>query len=225
MNIILYLIIFVMGTFFGSFYTLAVYRIPKKIDIVKTHSFCPNCNHKLGFWELIPVWSYIFLGGKCKECKQKIRPRYFILEVLSGLTYVLIAIALKLDFLTLNVNELINLAFLALYLVALFIISGIDKERRVIQKSVLYYVLVIFVMYIIYLYIIDNTSIYRYMMYLTAAIILLIVDAINLTRTAKDSYVISKNENANKNLPIGFYLGISNVISLIVYLFINNWCM
>ena len=50
MNIILYIIIFTMGTLFGSFYTLAIYRIPEKIDIVKTHSFCPNCNHKLGFF-------------------------------------------------------------------------------------------------------------------------------------------------------------------------------
>ena len=78
MNVFLYIIIFIMGTLFGSFYTLAVYRIPKKLDITHTHSFCPNCGHKLGVFELIPVWSYIFLGGKCKKCKQKIRPRYFI---------------------------------------------------------------------------------------------------------------------------------------------------
>ena len=97
MNAVLYVIIFIMGTLFGSFYSLAVYRIPKRIDIVKTHSFCPNCNHKLGFFELIPILSYIFLGGKCKECKQKIRPRYIILEILSGIVFVLIFISLKID--------------------------------------------------------------------------------------------------------------------------------
>ena len=47
MNIFLYAIIFICGTMFGSFYTLAVYRIPKNIDIVKKHSYCPNCNQKL----------------------------------------------------------------------------------------------------------------------------------------------------------------------------------
>ena len=97
MDIFLYIIIFIMGTVFGSFYTLAVYRIPKKIDITHTHSFCPNCKHKLGFFELIPVWSYLLLGGKCKECKQKIRPRYLIIEICSGIAFVLIAIASKLD--------------------------------------------------------------------------------------------------------------------------------
>ena len=82
MNIFLYVIIFIIGTVFGSFYTLAVYRIPKNIDIVKKHSYCPNCNHKLGFFELIPILSYICLGGKCKSCKQKIRIRYLLLELL-----------------------------------------------------------------------------------------------------------------------------------------------
>ena len=52
MNIFFYIIIFVIGTLFGSFFTLAVYRIPKKIDIISKHSFCPKCGHKLGFLEL-----------------------------------------------------------------------------------------------------------------------------------------------------------------------------
>ena len=190
-NIILYTIIFIMGTVFGSFYTLAVYRIPKKLDIVKTHSFCPNCNHKLGFWELIPVWSYLLLGGKCKKCGQKIRPRYLILEILSGLTYVLLAYALKFDVYELSTESCIQFAFYALYFVAIFLIAGIDKEQRKIEKSVLYYALAILLIYIIYLCIIDNTSIYRYIMYLTAIALLLVIDTLNLKNNAKNSYIIS----------------------------------
>ena len=91
MNTFIYIIIFIIGTLFGSFYTLAVYRIPKRQDITHTHSYCPNCNHKLGFLDLIPILSYIFLGGKCRYCKQKIRPRYLILELLSGILFVVIA--------------------------------------------------------------------------------------------------------------------------------------
>ena len=114
MDIFLYIIIFIMGTVFGSFYTLAIYRIPNKIDITHTHSFCPNCHHKLGFFELIPVWSYIFLGGKCKECKQKIRPRYLIIEIISGISLCLIAYVAKISFWNLNVKTLIDIAFLVL---------------------------------------------------------------------------------------------------------------
>ena len=190
MNVFLYIIIFIMGTLFGSFYTLAVYRIPKKIDIIYTHSFCPNCGHKLGFWELIPVWSYLILGGKCKQCKQKIRPRYFILEILSGLSFVLLAYGLKINANNLNVNTLIKMLFIVLYLVGIFIIAGIDKEERKIEKSVLYYGIMVSCAYIIYLCIMGQTSIYRYVMYLVTLIILLIIDTENQITKAKQSYII-----------------------------------
>lgn len=190
MNVFLYIIIFIMGTLFGSFYTLAVYRIPKKIDIIYTHSFCPNCGHKLGFWELIPVWSYLFLGGKCKQCKQKIRPRYFILEILSGLSFVLLAYSLQINANNLNINILIKMLFIVLYLTGIFIIAGIDKEERKIEKSVLYYGIMVSCAYIIYLCIMGQTSIYRYVMYLVTLIILLIIDTENQITKAKQSYII-----------------------------------
>lgn len=191
MEIFLYIIVFIMGTLFGSFYTLAIYRIPNKLDITHTHSFCPNCKHKLGFFELIPVWSYIFLGGKCKECKQKIRPRYLIIEILSGVFFVLLVFASKINFYNLQINKLIELGFMVLYLSAIAIIAGIDKEKREIEKSVIYYALGVFVAYIIYLCIIDKASIYRYVMYLSTIVILLIIDTLKLKSKAKTSYVVS----------------------------------
>lgn len=190
MNIFLYIIIFIMGTLFGSFYTLAVYRIPKKIDIIHTHSFCPNCGHKLGFWELIPVLSYLLLGGKCKKCKSKIRPRYFILEVLSGFTFVLIAYSLKIDAYNLHISSIIRFGFIVLYLACIFIIAGIDKDERRIEKSVLYYGVMVSCIYIIYLCIMGQTSIYRYVMYLVTFIILLILDTEYQIKMAKQSYLI-----------------------------------
>lgn len=190
MNIFLYIIIFIMGTLFGSFYTLAVYRIPKKIDIIHTHSFCPNCGHKLGFWELIPIWSYLFLGAKCKKCNSKIRPRYFILEILSGFTFVIIAYCLKINAYNIYLSNIIRFAFVVLYLVCIFIISGIDKDERKIEKSVLYYGIMVSCAYIIYLCIMGQTSIYRYVMYLVTLIILLIIDTEYQITKAKQSYYI-----------------------------------
>lgn len=104
MNTILYALIFIIGTLFGSFFTLAVYRIPLGKDITHERSFCPNCNHKLGFFDLIPILSYIFLGGKCRYCKQKIRPRYLLLEIASGIIFVLFAVSLRLNLFTTNIN-------------------------------------------------------------------------------------------------------------------------
>jgi leader peptidase (prepilin peptidase)/N-methyltransferase len=190
MNIFLYVIIFAMGITFGSFYTLAVYRIPKKIDIVKTHSFCPNCGHKLGFFELIPVLSYIILGGKCKECKQKIKSRYLILELLSGIVFVLIALGLNIKIDNIKIDTLIRFAFIILYLVAIFLIAGIDKDYKKIEKSVLYYGFVVSLCYIIYLCIVGSSNIYRYVMYLITLIILLFIDNIKQIKEAKESYLI-----------------------------------
>ena len=89
LDIYLYIMIFIMGTLFGSFFTLASYRIPRKLDIVKTRSFCTKCNHKLGFFDLIPVFSYICHLGKCKYCKEKISIRYLMFELFSGFVFVL----------------------------------------------------------------------------------------------------------------------------------------
>ena len=97
MDYIIYILIFCIGTLFGSFFTLAVYRIPQRKDITHTRSFCPKCNHKLNFWDLIPILSYIFLGGKCKNCKQKIRIRYLILELLGGVIFVLFALIFNIN--------------------------------------------------------------------------------------------------------------------------------
>lgn len=190
MNIFFYCIIFAIGITFGSFYTLAVHRIPKRQDITHTHSYCPNCNNKLGFFELIPVFSYIFLGGKCKHCGEKIRIRYLMLEVLSGIVFVTLAMGLRLDIHNLNIPSLIFFGFSSLYITCIFLIAGIDKENRKIDKNVLYYGIIIGIIYIVYLYIVEKVSIYRYVMYLLAFLGLLIADNITLRKYAKNSYII-----------------------------------
>lgn len=189
MNTFLYIIIFMIGTLFGSFYTLAVFRIPKRQDITHTHSYCPNCNHKLGFLDLIPIMSYVFLGGKCRYCKDKIRPRYLILEALSGILFVAIAFLMKFNIETLNVAKIAQYCFMVLYLTFIVLICGIDKENRKIDKLVSIYGIVISIMYMVYLCIVEQANIYRYGIYLIFYIIVLLLDTITLKRYAKNSYV------------------------------------
>lgn len=122
MNIFFYLLLFIIGTLFGSFYTLAVYRIPKRQDIVHTHSYCPNCHHELGFLDLIPIISYVFLRGQCRYCKQKIRPRYLILEILSGILFVVIAFFMKFSIETLSITKIVEYSFMVLYLTFIILI-------------------------------------------------------------------------------------------------------
>ncbi len=191
MDIFLYIIIFIMGITFGSFYTLAVYRIPKGQDIVHTHSYCPKCNHKLNIIDLIPIFSYLFLKGKCRYCKEKIRPRYFIIELISGIFFVTVAYLMKLSIYNISTIKIFDLIFIILYFTFIVLIVGIDKENRTINKPVLMYGIIISIMYIIYLYIIEKTSIYRYVIYLLCLAILLLVDTIILKKRAKNNYTYS----------------------------------
>lgn len=188
MEIFFYLIIFIIGTLFGSFYTLAVYRIPKRQDIVHTHSYCPNCNHKLGLLDLFPIFSYILLGGKCRYCKQKIRPRYLILEMLSGALFVIMAYALKLSIFNLNKIAIIEFCFIVLYITFVILISGIDKENRNMDKAVNIYGITISIIYMVYLCIVEKANIYRYGIYLILYIAILIFDTITLKKKAQSTY-------------------------------------
>lgn len=189
MNILLYILIFIIGTVFGSFFTLAIYRIPKRQHIIHTHSYCPNCNHKLRFLDVIPVFSYIFLLGRCRYCKEKIRPRYFILEILSGFTFIIIAYLMKFSVDNLSPILLAKGAFMVLYLCFVFIMAGIDAENRKIEKSISMYGILLSIAYIIYLCVVEKVSIRRYIIYLLLYIFILTIDTITLKKYAKNSYV------------------------------------
>ncbi len=193
MNIILYIIIFIIGSLFGSFFTLAVYRIPLNQDITHKRSYCPNCNHRLSFLDLIPIVSYLCLGGKCRYCKQKIRPRYLCLEILSGIVFVLFAMSIKLNIFSFveNIPLIIYFCFSLLYFVTLFIIAGIDKEKHEIQKSVLLFGYIIEIVYIIYLYIVGaDTNIYKYVIYLALIAIIEFLNIIILRKKAENNYTL-----------------------------------
>ena len=189
MEIFFYGIIFIIGILFGSFYTLAIYRIPKREDILYTHSYCPNCHHKLGLFDMFPIFSYLFLRGKCRYCKEKIRPRYLILELLSGILFVTIAYLIGLNFYSLNVIKIVEYSFIILYLTFIILISEIDKENRKIDKAINIYGIIISLMYMVYLYIVGETNIYRYGIYLICYIIILVFDTITLKKYAKSTYV------------------------------------
>jgi len=190
-QIIIYIAIFCIGTLFGSFFTLAVYRIPLKRDITHERSFCPNCNHKLTFLDMIPILSYLCLGGKCRYCKQKIRPRYLLLEILSGIVFVLFAVSIKLNVLESSISAIVYFVFGLLYLATLFIIAGIDKEKIRVEKSVLLFGYLVEVLYIVYLYIVEkDPNIYRYVIYLVIICTLVLLDTLVLRKKAKNSYPI-----------------------------------
>lgn len=80
-------VIFIFGTLLGSFYNVVGYRMPKGESIVSPPSHCPNCNHRLSLFELIPIFSYLIQFGKCRNCKKTISPFYPIFELCSGILF------------------------------------------------------------------------------------------------------------------------------------------
>ena len=85
--------IFLIGISIGSFLNVCIYRIPKKEDIVFERSHCMSCGNVLKWYELIPLFSFLVQGGKCRNCKTKLSVQYPLIELLNGLIYVWIFMA------------------------------------------------------------------------------------------------------------------------------------
>lgn len=89
MDIFFYVFFFILGICWGSFLNVLTYRIPIGENIAKGRSHCTNCGTTLKALDLIPVFSFIFLKGKCRYCKSKISWRYPLYELFVGLLFVL----------------------------------------------------------------------------------------------------------------------------------------
>lgn len=126
-------IVFVFGTVIGSFLNVLIYRLPIGMDFKKGNSICTSCKHKLNWKDLFPLFSWIFLGGKCRYCKAKISSRYPIVEALNGASYVLVYLFLSGG----NAIEGLNLKLLGYMVVmsALIVVSWIDFEHQIIPDS------------------------------------------------------------------------------------------
>lgn len=89
-NTILYLYIFVIGIVIGSFLNVVIYRVPKELSFVKGRSFCPHCQAPIKGYHNVPVFSYLWLRGKCADCGEPISIRYPLVELFAGLMAILI---------------------------------------------------------------------------------------------------------------------------------------
>lgn len=122
------IMIFILGLIFGSFYNVVGYRLPNNMSIVFPQSHCPNCNHKLKFYELIPVLSYIFLLGRCKVCKKRISFSYPFFEIVTGILFLISYVQFGL-----SLKFFISITFISI----LIIISISDIRYYIIPDEVL----------------------------------------------------------------------------------------
>ncbi len=87
-----YLFIFAIGTVIGSFLNVCIFRIPRREDIVKMRSRCVSCGRQLRWYDMVPLFSYLFLRGKCRYCKTELSLRYPLVEAANGVLYVMVVL-------------------------------------------------------------------------------------------------------------------------------------
>jgi leader peptidase (prepilin peptidase)/N-methyltransferase len=80
--------IFITGLAFGSFLNVCIYRLPLGLSVITPRSACPECKEPIASYDNIPVLSWLILGGRCRHCETKISPRYWMIELLTGLLFV-----------------------------------------------------------------------------------------------------------------------------------------
>jgi len=87
MDLLIFILFFVLGLIVGSFLNVVIFRFKKKESVLKERSYCPKCKKKLEVWDLVPVLSFLFLGGKCRYCKKPISIQYPLVELVTAVLF------------------------------------------------------------------------------------------------------------------------------------------
>ena len=101
LELVPYMIVFIFGIVIGSFLNVCIYRLPLGESVVVAPSHCMVCGGKLRWFDMVPVVSWIVLGGKCRFCKAKISAQYPIIEGVNGILYVVICVVNGLNYISL----------------------------------------------------------------------------------------------------------------------------
>jgi len=132
------IVIFLFGLIVGSFLNCVVYRLETGGSFLKGRSFCPHCKHNLALQDLIPVFSFLFLRGKCRYCGQKISWQYPIVEISTAVIFFIIfnfQFLTSKQFLIFNFLDLFYYWVIASFLIIVFVY---DLKHYIIPDKVIY---------------------------------------------------------------------------------------
>ena len=83
-----YFIVFILGSIWGSFSNVCIHRLPNNKGIAKGRSYCPSCKKPIRWYDNIPIFSYVLLKAKCRDCSVKINIKYLLVELICALSFV-----------------------------------------------------------------------------------------------------------------------------------------
>ncbi|MGH9948939.1 MAG: prepilin peptidase [Pyrinomonadaceae bacterium] len=124
-----FIFIFALGAIIGSFLNVVIHRVPNEESIVFPNSACPKCSKPIKGYDNIPIFSWLILGGKCRNCKEPISIRYPAVELLTALSFVLVYWRFGFDVLL-----PVGLIFVAVTIALMFI----DAEHMILPNLITY---------------------------------------------------------------------------------------
>ena len=127
---------FLIGICIGSFLNVVIYRLPIEMSILSPRSFCPKCKNKIKWYFNIPILSWIILKAKCNYCASKISVKYPIVEVITGVLFIIFSSASP-YFYSFNLNNPFEKIFSWVILSILLAVSFIDFEHFWIPQSLI----------------------------------------------------------------------------------------
>lgn len=144
-------LVFLFGLFIGSFLNVLIDRVPKEESVVLGRSYCDSCKKKLRWFDLIPVLSFIFLGGKCRYCHSPLSSYYPLVEIITGFMFVLVFIFLSngIKNYELRIMNVIDLIYYCFIISSLIVVFFTDLKYGIIPDKILYPAILISLVYII----------------------------------------------------------------------------
>ncbi|HUW71910.1 MAG TPA: prepilin peptidase [Candidatus Humimicrobiaceae bacterium] len=134
MEILIYFSIFLFGLAVGSFLNCIIYRLETDQSFLKGRSFCPHCRHTLSWQDLIPLLSFFILRGKCRYCQRPISFQYPLVELATGLVFVLIFNFQPIF----SLSQFVSTLYLFIISCLLIIIFVYDLKHYIIPDKVVY---------------------------------------------------------------------------------------
>jgi len=131
---ILTIIFFVLGLIIGSFLNVVIFRLNTSRSF-GGRSLCLSCQHVLHWYELIPLFSFIALGGRCSQCKTKISRQYPIVEFLTGLFFAALFLKFQDLFFLYTISFSLTYAYYAAAFSILLVISVYDLKHKIIPDE------------------------------------------------------------------------------------------
>lgn len=240
MDLYYLIVFFIFGLVFGSFFNVVGYRLPKKMSLTSPSSHCPKCEHKLTPLELVPVFSWLFQKGKCKNCGNKIPIFYPIFETFTGIVFALIYYTFGLTietFIALIFASMILILIISdiLYMIIpdellifcgiiIFILKIVISSVNIVIPTIIDMIVPFFIMYMIKIigdFIFKRESLGGGDIKLMLVFGMVLGWEIALFTIALSSFLalpislLTLKKNKSHEIPLGPYLGISALICLL----------